>query len=173
MSQTAYTQDPAFGTPGLLFDVSRVQDIVTGIAQEVLPFGRAVARIAIAGTDDAPPGFDFVDAAGDIDWNLLVGFALSDVTLEKPQGALVTLGWAIDEAVRVLRQGRMWVDVEDAVTAGADVFVRHTAEAPPLDQLGVCRSDVSGGNAAALPGATFHTSTTGVGIAVIDFRPQT
>lgn len=65
----------------------------------------------------------------------------------------------------VLRQGRAVVEVEDAVTAGGDVFVRTTATGS--EQAGAIRSDADGGDAIAMTGARFHTSAGAGGLAVV------
>jgi|GEM_PF-3571971 len=70
------------------------------------------------------------------------------------------------ETVTVGRLGEFVVQVEDAVTAGAGAFVR-IANAPASSVDGAFRSDTAGGDAIALPGARYRTSTDGPGLAVV------
>lgn len=70
------------------------------------------------------------------------------------------VGYPLAYAMSVLRRGRIWVYVEDAVVAGAQAFVR--AVATGSEKLGAFRSDVDGTDAGALPGSRFKL-TAGAG----------
>jgi hypothetical protein len=76
--------------------------------------------------------------------------------------------FASGEIVPIVRKGRMWVEVEEAVGAGGAVYVRHTANGP-LATLGKCRSDADSNNAALLPNAQYKSSTSGAGLAQVEF----
>lgn len=69
----------------------------------------------------------------------------------------------------VLRRGEVAVLAEDAVTKGADVFVRIQNPGPG-DPVGLLRSDVAGGDAIAVTGARFASTTTGRGIVRVRFN---
>lgn len=75
-------------------------------------------------------------------------------------------GYDIEDAMSIMRKGRIYVEVEDAVTAGAQAFVRFTATSPEV--LGAFRSDTGGGDAVALPQAFFRTNTAIGGIAILE-----
>lgn len=77
-------------------------------------------------------------------------------------------GYALGEAMSVLRKGRIYVQVEDAVTAGNDVYVRYVAGAG--ETLGACRSDADTSDAAVLPGAKYRTSAAASGIAIVEIN---
>lgn len=70
---------------------------------------------------------------------------------------------AAGQVADLLEQGEVWVQVEDAVTEGEPVYVRHTADGG-LDQLGVC-FDGTGTGLALLPNARFASSAAAAGIA--------
>jgi hypothetical protein len=62
----------------------------------------------------------------------------------------------------VLRTGDIWVVAEEAVTFGAQVFVRIVATGTEL--AGAVRSDVDGTDAIAWPGAIFRDTSTASGL---------
>ena len=68
-------------------------------------------------------------------------------------------------SVSVARKGCFVCTVEGAVTKGAPVFVRTTAAGAEV--LGALRGDADGGDAIALPGAQFGSTTTGAGLALV------
>lgn len=74
--------------------------------------------------------------------------------------------------VSVLEAGEVVVNVEDAVAFNGAVFMR-TANATAAAPLGGFRSDADGGDAIAITGARFRSSTTGAGLAVLKLnRPS-
>ena len=68
-------------------------------------------------------------------------------------------------SVIVARKGCFSCTVEGAVTKGAPVFVRTTAAGAEV--LGALRGDADGGDAIALPGAQFGSTTDGAGLALV------
>lgn len=70
------------------------------------------------------------------------------------------VGYPLASAMSVMRRGRIWVYVEDAVVAGVQAFVRCVAGAGEV--IGAFRSDVDGTDAGALPGSRFKL-TAGAG----------
>lgn len=70
------------------------------------------------------------------------------------------VGYPIASAMSVMRKGRIWVYVEDAVVVGAQAFVRCVAGAG--EYVGAFRSDVDGSDAGALPSSRFKL-TAGAG----------
>ena len=74
--------------------------------------------------------------------------------------------------VSVLEAGEVVVNVEDAVGFNGAVFMR-TANATAAAPLGGFRSDADGGDAIAITGARFRSSTTGAALAVLKMnRPS-
>jgi hypothetical protein len=69
----------------------------------------------------------------------------------------------------VMKKGRVWVRVEDAVAAEAAAFVRFVVGLPG-QVLGAFRSDADAGNAAALPNAKFVTAAAAGGLALLDLN---
>lgn len=161
MSQTAYQQDPTVALEGQLVDTSFAKDIVTGIAEVAIPFGRFVHRSVAGAADDRPPVVDVPRLTGEVTGGTLIGVAMSDVTLEE-----TTTGWLANETVRIMRSGRIWMIAEDAVTYGAPVFVRFTGNE------GQVRSDVDGGAAVALPGASFRSIAGAGELVIVEYNPQ-
>jgi hypothetical protein len=164
MSQTAYTQEPAVALEGMLVDASFDKDIVSGIAEVDITFGKFVFRSAAGAADDRPPVVDVPDLTTDVTGPLLIGVALSDVTIEQ---AATPVGWPANSTVRIMRSGRVWMVTEDAVTYGAPVFVRFNG-----GNEGGVRSDVDGGNAVALPGASFRSIAGAGEFAIVEYHPQ-
>lgn len=155
MSQTVYTQDPAIAIPGLLVDPSHSNFIISKILTDAsLSFGLAVTH-DVGQTDEearAPV------LTGEVTGGAFFGVALNDVTIEQ---AATPLGWTVGDTLRILRWGRVWVLSEDVVaTIGLPAFVRFTSAGAEED--GAFRTDVDGGDAVALPGATFRTTTSAI-----------
>ena len=77
-------------------------------------------------------------------------------------------GYALGSAMSIMRKGRIYVQVEDAVVAGNDVYIRHVAGAG--ETLGACRSDADGSDASVLPGAKYRSSAAASGIAIVEIN---
>lgn len=168
MSQTAYTQDPAVAVEGMLVDASPNFDLITAVANVAISFGRFVHQVAGGGADDRPPRVALPTATGEVTGTTQVGFSLKDTTLE----ATVAGGYAVDDELTVLRNGRIWMLAEDAVSFGDAVFVRFAAGGGGA-LLGSVRSNADTATAVALPGAWFRSTTAGADFVVVEYRPQT
>ncbi len=157
MSQTSYG-DPAVGFVGQVAETSMLNNRVTKIATESVPYGSfvcyegtgAATRCALpaAATDVTDVGF---------------GFAILDAARETVAG-----GFATEEDVPVLESGVIWLTTEDLSTVNGPVFVRHAG-----GTLGAVRSDADGGNATALPGARFEEARATAGLVKVRLTPQT
>jgi len=149
MPQTTYLQAEARN--GMVADATPVAiDSYTAAAD--LPIGTAVARAS----DDvvqAPSGAVATDIPGVLILNMDCNYYEADDVAPA------------ESTLSVLRQGVVWVNVEDAVTQGAAVYFRHNA--PGSETLGAFRSDTDGGDATLLPGAVFRTSTAAAGLAQV------
>lgn len=138
MPQTTVNSSPAIALDGQdersapQFNESLVVDEALGI-----PFGRAVVLKSAANLEvDLPvSGAEAADAYG--------------VSVRNPTQAANSSLYSDNDGITVKRAGAVWVLVEDAVTKGDTVFIRHTAGAS-LTVLGRFRSD-DGAEGANLP----------------------
>lgn len=145
MSQTSVAEQGK-GFPGQRVDAG-FNDVLSVIAEGAVIDGRMVSR----GTDPDSQGLIPAAATDITNADNVLGVSLRDQSRESsssgdPQHE--------DKAVMpVLRKGRVWVYVEDAVTPDSDVFVRFQG-----GDEGMFRSDADGGDAAQLAGARFMSS---------------
>lgn len=169
----AAINDSLFNGEGLAFDVTAVADgtkdvVITANDEGVqlvvtvtvtiltvalttppsgaIPFGLMVAQA----TDDAECRLPVV--TGDI----MLGVSVIDHT-EPNQIRTGTNEYPIGSTVGIASQGRIWVTVEDAVSAGGAVYVRFETGSGG-SQLGALRSDADSASAVVLAGAIFETS---------------
>lgn len=110
--QTAVAIDPVAGSPGLEYDDS-FSDVVSWIATVAIPFGVLVYESA-EGKATLPTATGNVTAGR-------CGIALIDHN--KASGD----GYAIGDAVRVMRRGRVWVLTEEQLAFGDTLFSRFAA----------------------------------------------
>lgn len=162
MSQITYNTVPNESYAGMLAD-SGNNDIISralgGAADS--PFGVMVAY----GADPAKECVAPADGAAIA--------ALMGVTVHKhtPDRASLsgTEGLTPDSMVDVIRKGRVVVVVEEAVTPGDAVFVRHTAAGAEVK--GAFRTDADGGDAVDISTkARWESTTTGAGLAILDLN---
>jgi len=159
MSQTSYSVNQAAGKEGMLYDVGN-KDAISCIAEEAIPFGKLVVR----GTADN--GAVLPAASGDVTTaQKVLGMAMFDMA--KEQDANGAVAYANKDAVSVLRKGRAWVKVEEAVTPASSVYVRYAAGGNGVGSFG----DTAGtSERAALAGAKYLTSASADGLALIEFN---
>ncbi len=138
MTQTVFTQEPNRAFQGMLESseeariITRALDLVAGA-----PFGIALEP----GSD---PATQVEPTSGD-NFNL-VGVGAHRHNRQTLNQAL-DLGISDGETVDVVREGRLWVPIEQAVTPfSSPVFIRHTVNGG-LDQLGAFRIDLDTDNA--------------------------
>ena len=72
------------------------------------------------------------------------------------------------DTVAVMRKGRMYVKVEEAVAEGDPVYVRAVAEG--AERAGAFRKSADGTDTIQLSGAEFRSSAAADGLAIIDFN---
>jgi len=77
-------------------------------------------------------------------------------------------GYALETAMSIMRKGRIYVTVEDAVTAGAQAFARFDNSGG--GSLGAFRSDDDSSTAVALPTGYYRTNTAASGIAILEIN---
>lgn len=149
---------PNVGTPGLIYDSSEGNEIVTMIATTAIPFG-AFIFMSSDGFCSVPAVTGNVTAPNAAQR----GIAISDHN--KYSGN----GYDIGDAVRVLRRGRIWVltDAAANILYSSALFVRFAAGAGGA-VLGAFRTDADTATASSPPVAmsVFHGG--GVGQCVVD-----
>jgi hypothetical protein len=168
MAQTSYAINlPAVAYPGQPADISKVDDNVSALAvAAAIPYGLLVVRDAsnssgpwnVAGK--LPASAAAITAAGSA-----LGVSVADqARAQDPSVAVPT--YPQHAAVPCKRVGRIWVQVEDSATAGAQCYVRFASSVNGT-QLGAFRSDAdtisSVDKAAALPNAYYVTSQASAG----------
>lgn len=161
--QTTYSVNKVAGYPGLVVDaVDTVR--ASKAAAAAVNFGTFVCRRTAPA--DAVEQCANPAATADVTARPR-GIALKDETRRNSTGGFPG-GYAVDDQVVYLRKGRVWVNVEAAVTQDGAVFVRFAAGT--FTQLGAFRGDADTATAVALPGATYLTSTAGAGLAVVEIN---
>lgn len=151
--QTTLTQEPAIGRAGMIYD-SGPKDVITCIAQEAIPFG-SVVRISTQYCE-------LPDSSGEVTAGEM-GVAVEGPVLASG------VGYAIGDLVPVMRQGRIWVNTEQAVAAQADPFVRFAAGAGGSAK-GAIRNDADTATAVAPSGISVYRGNTGAGLAVLQLN---
>lgn len=162
--QTSYSINlPAVAFPGQPVDLG-VKDDVTALASGAIGYGKLVVRSSAA-------SFDKVIG-------VLPSASADITTLGKPLGVSVAdQGRAQDpsvveavfpdkSAVSCRRIGRIWVKVEEAVTAGDQAFVRF-ADGTVTGNNGGFRKSADTATAVALPHAYYESSALANGFAVL------
>jgi hypothetical protein len=145
------------GLAGQVADIGHTDIITRANAYgESIPFGVFVTKGANEGEAVVP------DATGEVTGLVGLGVVLRSHT--QPQGE----GYADGDPMPVMKKGRVWVPVEDAVTAETAAFVRFVAGTG--EQLGAFRSDADGTDAVALPGAKFVTDAGAGELALLDLN---
>ena len=130
--QTEFNRYPELGQAGLLAD-NGPKDMLSRAAEGVLPFG----RFCTLGTDKDLQ-VKLPSQATDITTALnAMGVSVLDQRyVQNP--ALLSAGLADKESLDVLRKGRIFVQVDQAVTPSSAVYVRYAA----LGQISVLSFDI-------------------------------
>jgi hypothetical protein len=108
-------------------------------------------------------------ATGDITTvGKVAGISVHTHAVEQKKGGINNLGYEPQSAMSLLKKGRIYVTVEDAVVKGGLPFVRFVAGAG--EQLGAFRSDADTADAVALPNASYVTSAGAGEVAVVEIN---
>ena len=161
MSQTSYSVDPALGFRGLLADPntdSYMIPLANGAAA-AQGFGIMVRRDATNPEDQ----FDIFSATGQTPVGILV-----HTQAQQNQALADPLGVSLLETASVLRRGRIWVVVEEAITVGDDVYFRHTAGTG--SEIGAFRNDADTASCDQVTNAQWLQGSTGAGIALLELN---
>ena len=161
MSQTAYSVDPDLGFRGLLGDPNDdafALALANGSGAAV-GFGIMVRRDASNLEDQ----FDIFSATGQTPVGILVHtHAQQDSSLTGVNGV------ASLETASILRRGRIWVVVEEAITVGDDVYFRHTSGTGT--EIGAFRNDVDGASCDQITDAQWLRGSSGAGVALLEIN---
>ncbi len=159
MSQTAYPLEAAVAFPGMLgeggkeFSISRANEDAVAIG---------AGRPVVVGTDPETQAA-LPSSAGET--------FLGITTAKHGRERLDLVGAASfrqNENMEIVRKGRVWVTVEEAVVYGDPVFFRHTDNGPLL--AGGWRNDTAAGEADAVPEAIFASTAAIDTVALIEIN---
>lgn len=153
MSQTTVTQYGAAGIAGLIYDTGD-NDVTSFSAEGVVGLGAPVQL----GTNGERQVKALTTSAGQA--ALARGISVAGI-LEQASGVVA---YAAGQSVGVLKAGRIWVNTDDAVVAGAKANLKLSS--------GLFTDEVvaAGIEAFTLFTATFITGTTAAGLAVVEIK---
>jgi len=140
---------------GGLADIA-LSDKVGRVAAADIGFGVGLMQTAVAGFAAIPTA---------------TGFNFEGISVQTNKPTPNDTGIALYEAgeeITVLRKGRIWVYVEEAVAVNDDVFLRHTTNAALL--AGDFRTDADTARADQITNARFITATTAAGLAMVEIN---
>ena len=146
MSQTNYTIEAALAFAGMIAEGSKTRSISRS-SEDAVAF--EAGRPGVAGTD-AETQFVLPTGAGEV----FLGVTVHKHGREQ-MGLAGPLSFQQNENVELLRQGQIWVIVEEAVSVGDPVFFRHTVNGGLVP--GGWRTDADTANADQVDGAVFMT----------------
>lgn len=158
--QSAYAIEHGAAYEGMQAD-SGTQDVISLVntSGAQLYFGHLV----VAGSNG---GAKVVSGASDVP----LGIAISTKTFE--DGPIKEnddrVGYPDKTVANILRRGRVWVYVQEAVAVGDQVRVYHTADTGK--KVGRFAKTAAGGKTAKLNNCQFLTATSGAGLAVIEIN---
>lgn len=131
-----------------------------------VPFGVLVVEDTTGLSDERA---HLPQATGDITTvGKVAGISVHTHAVEQNKGGINNLGYEPQSAMSLLKKGRIYVTVEDAVVKGDLPFVRFVAGAG--EQLGAFRSDADTADAVALPNSSFVTSAGAGEVAVVEIN---
>lgn len=161
MSQTSITQNTPKAAPGLIADIG-FNDFLSRLAHEAIAFGKFVRL-------DGEAKCRLPGEAAHVTGGLRGGFAVRDLAREQTLAGVTE--YKEFDAVSIMRKGRVWVTVEDAVAVGGAVFIRVTTVGG--DTVGNVRSDADTDmmvdRATQLAGAKFLTDAGAGELAQVEF----
>lgn len=161
MSQTSMSIAPDLGFRGLIADSGGDTFLVSRANENASAQGFGIG--VIAGTDPEKQ-FNIFSGAGTLLGVLAHKHGFANQGLADPEAL------EQNEMGSIMRRGRIWVRVEEAVTAHtSDVYVRHTAGGGG-SEIGAFRTDADTASAQQVTNATWLTSTSGAGIAMLEIN---
>lgn len=161
MSQTAYTQQAEVAFRGLLGDSGHDMHLRSRAVDEVA--GVPAGIMLVDGTDPETQA-SLPSATG----QGLQGVVVHQQAREKLDLA-GNLMLRDGETASLVRQGRIWVVVEEAVAVGDAVFFRHTAGGGG-SELGAFRNDADTVTADQVTQASWVVGSAGAGVALLEIN---
>lgn len=134
--------------------------------QEAIGFGKFVVKDVEAGADQKA---HLPYAAAHITGNRALGFAKHDHANEQANPASDNVGYATQSSLPVLKQGQIYIEMEDAFTPASDVYIRYVVGAAGT-VLGATRTDADTSKAALLPASRIRNSGSAGDLAIIDIN---
>ncbi len=156
MSQLTYEDNQAVGFAGQLYDLGE-NDMVTGVSEEAsaeMPFGIVVVR---ATTDD---GVKIPAAEADIPKGVVVHSHSYQVGVD-----LGDTGLKPKTEMSIMRRGRIWVTVQEAVIPGDRAYIRFAGTG---QKGGWRKSEVVGETMDITLQAEFQTTAAADALAVVE-----
>lgn len=164
MSQTSYPLNQPEAVAGNLADVGN-NDIISRSAEAALVFGLGV----MVGTDkdkQAKVLTSGVHASNVIDEKKFLGVTVRDLARENLASS--TNGYETYDTAAIIRKGRVYVKVEEAVTTEDPVYVRHTTGTGTV--IGAFRKSADTNTAALLTNARWDKGASANGFAVLSIN---
>ena len=155
MAQLSYSQYQDAGFAGMLYDTGD-NNVMSYAAEAAVGFGKPVTLGTNKESEVNPVTTSVGQAA------LAVGIALASQTVEQTSGGVAQ--YAATETVPVIKRGRVWVETDDAVTAGAVANLK-LSNGKFTDE-----AVTTGIEAFTQFTARFITSTAGAGLAVVEIK---
>ena len=160
--QLSYAINQSAAQAGQLYDIGENDFISAVNPSAVVPFGLALVQGASDGECKLPA------ASGDL--AKLLGVSVLVQTKEQPLPSLSgPVVYPIGADIAILRKGRVYVKVEEAVNAMDSVFIRFASGAGGT-QLGAFRKSADSASAAQVSGCVYRTSAAIGGFAVVEFN---
>lgn len=158
--QLSYSTDMSPAREGQLADTGNNDVMTKENTATAIFFGKFVSRGAADKSCIRPA------AAADItDAKKALGVAISHQALES--SATGDPEYPVNSAVNVLKKGRVWVEVEEAVTPLDPVYVRYAAGAGGT-VLGSFRMSADTATAGLLAGAKYLSTAAAAGLALLE-----
>ena len=156
--QTTYSEEQVVAHEGQRSDLGLI-DVVSKVAQDSdVKYGRAVVR----GTADNQAKLPTT-----------TGQAFMGITSSTTAGVANASDVHLYEENRemnIVDFGRIWVICEDGCVPGDSVFFRHTASGS--EEIGSLRTDADTADADEIAGATFETTASAGGLALVQLRSE-
>lgn len=158
MSQTSYAVNMEAGKEGLLFDLG-VKDAISCVNPAVeMPFGKLAVVNGTEGQCKLPELAADITTAKNVLGIVLASQEMEQLSSGDPR-------YVVQSVLPVLRKGRVWVKVEEAVAEGSDVYVRYAAGGNGIGSFG----DTAGtSERALLAGARYLKGAAANGLAVVE-----
>ena len=164
MSQTSIQERPPVAVAGHKVDTTP-HTIETRIVRDGLAEGINFGMAAVADATDSAEQARRPDGAGDAFQGVVVFDTTRQQASVSPDPAL--FDYDPTDSFMLLRKGKIWVQVEEAVAIGDAALFRHTA--PGVEVRGDFAVTASA-NHESVPTGVFRTATTGPGLAQLEIN---